>query len=658
MTEKPSNADRPSKSESDLDESRAIAAQLEERFEPRRTLTGRLGRLITAVTVVMGLFHLIVLSVWPIDPWALRSIHLGFVSFVGFLLVRSHTGAGPRPSVSDWILAFLSIVGPVYILSDFDDLVYRVGAMPNSLDLVIGGITIILVIELCRRATGWALPIIIICFIVYALVGDYMPKLFWHKGYPPDRLISFLFSTTSIYGIAIAISATYVYLFIIFGGVLQASGAGKVFIDMAWAIAGQARGGPAKMSIISSSLFGTVSGGAASNVVVDGWLTIPLMKSVGYGARFSAAVEAATSTGGQIVPPVMGAGAFLMVEFINRPYTDIAIAAIIPAALYYISLYAMIDLEAIKRNLRGLPREQLPVLRVVLVHGWHLLLPIVILIVALGFLGMSPIRAALWAIVLSVILSWIRRSSGMGLGKMVTALEGSAKGVIEIAATCAAAGIVIGILSMTGLGLKFATILLSYSGGNLLAALFICMVITLILGMGMPTTAAYVVAATTVAPGLEAMGAPKLCAHMFIFYFACISALTPPVALAAYAAAAIARTDPFRVGLASCRLVLAGFIIPFAFVYGPGLLMEGPTIVVIQTTVTALIGVVGLAMAVQGWCMGKMIFPLRLLAGGCALLLIDPATITDVIGIVGLIAIFVWQFLKRKRSRQGHPLAS
>ena len=318
----------------------------------------------------------------------------------------------------------------------------------------------------------------------------------------------------------------------------------------------------------------------------------------------------------------------------------------------------MIDLEAIKRNLRGLPREQLPVLRVVLVHGWHLLLPIVILICALGFLGMSPIRAALWAIVLSVILSWIRRSSGMGLGKMVTALEGSAKGVIEIAATCAGAGIVIGILSMTGLGLKFATILLSYSGGNLLAALFICMVITLILGMGMPTTAAYVVAATTVAPGLEAMGAPKLCAHMFIFYFACISALTPPVALAAYAAAAIARTDPFRVGLASCRLVIAGFIIPFAFVYGPGLLMEGPTIVVIQNTVTALIGVVGLAMAVQGWCMGKMIFPLRLLAGGCALLLIDPATITDVIGIVGLIAIFVWQFLKRKRSRQGHPLVS
>jgi TRAP transporter 4TM/12TM fusion protein len=645
------NANHSSKAESGSADARSIAAELEEKIEPRRTLAGPLGRLVSVVAVGMGLFQLAVLTVWPIDPWELRSIHLGFVSFLGFLLIRGHKGAGVRPSVVDCILALLSIAAPVYIISNFDDLIYRAGVTPNSMDVIIGGITVVLVIELCRRAIGWALPIITLVFIVYAMVGDYMPGLFWHKGYGPDRLISFLFSNTSIYGVAIAISATYVYLFILFGSILQASGGGKVFIDLAWSLAGWARGGPAKMSIISSSLFGTVSGGAATNVVVDGWLTIPLMKSVGYGARFSAAVEAATSTGGQIVPPVMGAGAFLMAEFVNRPYVDIAVAAIIPSALYYISLYAMIDLEAIKRDLRGLPREQLPRLGRVLINGWHLLMPIVILIGSLAFLGMSPIRAALWASGFGIILSWLRHSSRIGLRKGVTTLEGSAKAVIEIAATCAAAGIVIGTLSMTGLGIKFATILLSYTGGNLLVALFFCMVITLILGMGMPTTAAYVVAASVVAPGLEAMGAPKLGAHMFIFYFACISSLTPPVALAAYAAAAIARADPFQVGITSCRLVIAGFIIPFAFVYGPGLLMQGSLTMVVQNTVTALVGVVALAMAVQGWGIGRMVLPLRLLTGGSALLLIDPATITDLIGVVGLAVVAGWQLLNRRRAK-------
>jgi TRAP transporter 4TM/12TM fusion protein len=484
------------------------------------------------------------------------------------------------------------------------------------------------------------------------MVGDYLPGMLWHKGYSPSKLISYLFSGTSIYGLPIAISATYIYLFILFGNILQVSGGGKVFIDIAWSIAGWARGGPAKMSIISSSLFGTVSGGAATNVVVDGYLTIPLMKSVGYGARFSAAVEAVTSTGGQIVPPVMGSGAFLMAEFLGRPYIEIAVAAIIPAILYYISVYVMIDLEAIKRKLKGKPKEQLPVFMSVLLGGWHLLMPIPILIGCLAVFGMSPIRAALWAIGFGIILSWLKSISRIGLKKLLNALEDSAKGMIEIAVTCAMAGIIIGMLTLTGLGLKFASLLLAMSGGNLIVGLLLCMVTTIILGMGMPTVAAYVVAAAVIAPGLEALGAPKLSAHMFVFYFACLSALTPPVALAAYAAAAIARTNTFEVALNACRLVIAGFIIPYAFVYSPGLLMQGSISTVALNTLTALVGVVGLAMAIQGWALRKMSLPARLLVGGFSLLSIDPNPTTDLVGVCGVAIMIAGQFLNRMLSQK------
>ena len=593
-----------------------------------------------ALAITMSVWQLIVLTAFPTDPLALRALHLAFVMAIGFLLMGfNKKSPRSRFTALDMILALLSFSIVAYIFSNFEDLINRTGVVPTTMDVVIASLAILLVLELTRRATGIVLPIIALAFLAYGLWGNNLPGLVQHSGYSYQRIVSFLFGTEGIYTIPVGVSATYVFLFIAFGCFLQISGTGEVFTDLAKAIAGGYRGGPAKVSIISSSLFGTISGSAVANVMVDGWLTIPLMKRTGYPAHVAGAIEAVASTGGQIMPPVMGAGAFIMAEIVGKPYSDIIIAAAIPAVLYYVALYWMVDFEAVKLKLHGLPKDQLPHFGAVMRTNGYLLIPLVVLLYALIVADVSPIRAGLISIVAVLIVSSFKKQSRLGPNKLMDALNNSATSMIEVAATCACAGIVIGIMSLTGLGTKMVNAIMAFSMGQLWLALFLTMIVSLILGMGVPTTPAYIIVATTAAPALAKLGVPLLAAHLFCFYFACISAITPPVALAAFAGAAIAKANMWKVGWSAVKIGITGFIVPYMFVYGPALLMMDTPEKVLQAVVTGTIGTICLAGGFQGWLWKSLHWPQRVLLVAAALALIDPGLTTDIFGAIAIIVV-------------------
>lgn len=611
---------------------------------PRRQLKGIYRKIIYAIGIIMVIFHLVVLTYYPIDPWILRAFHLLFAGSIAFALVPARKSSPKdRFTIVDLIWIMLCASTVVYIIVVFDDLLYRVGVAPDDLDIVFAVIAIIFLIEMTRRTCGPVLPIMSLIFISYALLGSYLPGVLWHKGYTFKRTVSFIFSQEGIYSIPLGVSATFVFLFVIFGGFLQASGVGKFFIDFAFSIAGRTRGGPGKVSVVTSALFGTISGSSVANVVVDGVINIPIMKKTGFSPGSAGAIEALTSTGGQIMPPVMGAAAFLMAEITGIPYPQICIAAAIPAILYYIAAYFMIDFEAAKMKLKGLPKSQLPDFKKAIVENGHLVIPLLFIIFTLMILQLSPIRAALYAIVTSIIVSWVKKATRMGIKHIMDAMYTGATGIIEIAATCASAGIIVGILSLTGLGMKFAAIVITYSGGSLLLALILTMLVAIVLGMGMPTTAAYAIAASVIAPALIKLGIPELPAHMFIFYFACISAITPPVALAAYAAAALAKASMWEVGWKACKFGIAGFIVPYMFVYGPNLLFKGTWIDIIWATITASIGALCLSGGVQGWLLKRAGWIERVMLISAALLLIKPGIYTDLAGFLLLGVVFMLQ---------------
>jgi TRAP transporter 4TM/12TM fusion protein len=602
-----------------------------------------------------SVFHVFILSAYPIDPWFLRAWHFLLLSSVAFLTLPFGRGSpASRPSLPDacLILAGGAVMG--YLILNFDELLYRVGVAPTGPDLLFATVAVLLVLEMTRRACGPTLPILALGFVLYSLVGPYLPGLLWHKGYHLKRVLSFVFSQEGIYGIPLGVSATFVFLFILFGAFLQVSGVGQFFLDLALGLAGGLRGGPAKVSVISSSLFGTVSGSAVANVVVDGVINIPLMKSSGFRPADAGAIEAVTSTGGQIMPPVMGAGAFLMAEFTGIPYPRIALAAAIPAILYYVSNFFVIDFQAAKLGLRGLRREALPRAGTAVRTRGHLLTPLLFMIIALMVFQYSPIRAALWAIAACVAVSWFRRETRVTGTRLVEALRDGALGAVDIAATCASAGIVIGVLSLTGLGIKLANIVVSYGRESLLLTLMLSMLVVIILGMGLPTTAAYAVSASVIAPALMKLGVPELPAHLFVFYFACISALTPPVAMAAYAAAAIAGASMWEVGWRASLYGAAGFIIPYMFVYGPALVLQAAWPEIVLAFATASVGCIALAGAVQGWLLGRAGLVERVALLAAALLLIKPGWVTDAIGLVLLGGVLGVQGLGRRveRSRE------
>lgn len=504
-----------------------------------------------------------------------------------------------------------------------------------------------LILEMTRRVAGLALVIIAGIFLVYVFTGQFMPGVLNAPSVTWQRFFSQVYTDAGILGPTTAVSSTYIILFIIFAGFLQASKVGDYFVNFAFAAAGRARGGPAKVAIFASGLMGMINGTSAGNVVATGSLTIPLMKRVGYSKKVSGAVEAAASTGGQIMPPIMGAGAFIMAEVTGIPYQEIAIAAIIPAVLFYVSVYFMVDFEAAKLGMRGMRSEELPKLGEMARQAF-LFLPIIILIGAL-FMGYSVIRAGTLATVAAAVVSWLTPYR-MGPKSIAKAFELSGLMSIQIIAVCACAGIIVGVISLTGVGARFSALLLGLAETSQLLALFFAMCIAILLGMGMPTTAAYAVAASVVAPGLVDLGIPLLTAHFFVFYFAVVSAITPPVALASYAAAGISGANPMETSVTSFRIGISAFIVPFMFFYNSALLMDGTTVEIARAFITAVAGVFLLSSGMQGWFIGKpVVWFNRIGLIIAALFLIEGGLYTDLIGgAITALVFLVQRFIKPK----------
>ena len=608
-----------------------------------RQFTGIMKQIISLICIAASIYHLYIMFAYPIDPFLFRATHLGFVMVLGFLLTPA-TKNSPNDhfTILDLIFALASIGLVVYIFREFNGLVFRQGAMPTKMDVYIATVAIILLIELSRRMLGWTMPILALSFYIYALFGQHLPGFLGHPGYRFARVVSNAFGTSGIYSIPLGISSTYVFLFVLFGAFLHISGAGKTIIDGAKAFTGGARGGPAKTAVFSSALFGTISGNSVANVVVTGTFTIPLMRRTGYDKTFACAVEAVASTGGQVTPPVLGAAVFILAEILGIPYSKVVISSIIPAILFYTGIYFMVDFEAAKKNLVGLPKNLLPKPKEVLVERGHLLLPLAVLIYYLLIARVSPIRAAVYAIISIVVFSFLRKNTRMTLNKIIDSLVDGPQKMLTVAATCGVSGLIIGVVLQTGLGHRFSTMMIRMSGGNIFVALVMAMVVAIILGMGIPPVAAYAVAGSMVAPALIRIGVAPLPAHMFVFFFCAMAPITPPVAFAAYAAAAICDADMWKVGLKAFQLGLAAFLTPYLFVYSPTLLLDTPfSITLVINFITAIIGIVLLAGAVQGWFIKLLSSPLRLLLLISSLSLVIPDIKFVVPGIISFIAFMI-----------------
>lgn len=592
------------------------------------------GRLVAAVAICMSVFHLWWASVGVLPEISARAFHLSFILVLIFLLYPAGLSSRKeRPSTGDLLLVFGSIAVTGYLLWRYAGLMGG-GTLPNNIDYFFAVLACLLVLEGGRRSIGPILPCLALVFVAYAYLGKYIPGDLGHTGYSIPRMLEvFYLSLDGIYGVAIGVSTTFIFLFILFGAFLGQTGMSRFINEISMAAAGRSPGGPAKVAVVASGLMGTISGSAVANVVTTGAFTIPMMKSVGYRPHFAGATEAVASTGGQIMPPVMGAAAFIMAEILNVPYRDIMFAALIPALLFYLACYAGVHLEAVKTGLRGLTQEELPNVRQVLLERGHMVLPLV-LIVYLLVQGFTPTFAAFYGIVATVLTSYLRPATRLNLRGLLAALENGARGAIPVVIACAVVGFIVGVSALTGFGLKLGDIIVSMAGGNLFLTLVLAAIACLILGMGMPTTAVYIVAATMAAPALVRLGIEPIAAHLFTFYFGVLSAITPPVALAAFAGAGIAGADPNRVGFTAVRLGIAAFIVPFMFVYAPQLVMQqGTAIQIFGAAVTASIGVIGLGAACARYLLKPLTWPETLFLGAGALALIKPGLYTDIVGV-------------------------
>lgn len=610
-----------------------------------------MAKIVSALAIAFSVFQLYTAIFGVLDAQLQRAVHLGFGLALSYLLYPT-LDSWSRQTIHplDVILAVLGAAAPAYIVYEYQNLVLR-AAMPTELDIVVGVTGILLVIEAARRVVGIPMVCVVLAFLAYAFAGPYMPGVLAHRGLTVNQLVSHLYYTTEgIFGIPLGVSSTFIFLFILFGAYLESTGLGKFFIDAANAIAGWASGGPAKVAVLSSGLMGTVSGSSVANVVGTGSLTIPMMKKLGYHRNFAGAVEAAASTGGQLMPPVMGAAAFLMAEFVGVPYIEIVQAAIIPAFLYFMGVWLGVHFEAKRSNLKGIPRDQLPRLGTLLRERGHLALPLIV-IVYLLVSGYTPMRAALVAIFLSILVSSLRKSTRMKPMEILLGLETGARNVLGVLVACAAAGIVIGVVTKTGVGLKLASGLLEFSGGMLLPSMFFTMITAIVLGMGVPTTANYVITSTIAAPALIQLGIPVLAAHMFVFYFGIIADVTPPVALAAYAGAGISGGNALMTGVNASKLAIAAFIIPYMFVLSPELLMIDATVGGLALSLfTAVIGMVAISASLIGYLADHCLPAERFVLFVGGLLMIKPGITTDIVGIMIFAAVIFFQW-KRKRQK-------
>ncbi|NQW80080.1 MAG: TRAP transporter fused permease subunit [Polaromonas sp.] len=592
--------------------------------------------LITAIAVLMSVFHLYVAFVGPPDAYVMRGWHLAFALALAFLVMPGRHGTAERVGWVDVLLVLAAVAAALYPSASLDYIQNRFYYVddPRLADYIFGGALIVLVMEATRRATGWALPITAMVFLAYGLtLGNQS------VGIMLDQLY---LTTEGIFGIPLYVSATYVMLFILFGAFVERSGAGQLFMDFALALAGHTSGGPAKVAVITSSLFGTVSGSAVANVMTTGTFTIPLMMRTGYRPAFSGAVEAVASTGGQLMPPIMGAAAFVMAEFLGVSYLTVAAFALLPALLYYVAVFMAVHFEAKRIGLVGVPKADLPRLRQVMSERGHLFLPLIVIIAVL-LTGRSAAFSALCGIASVIPTTWLRAStrSTFTVRAILEALEAGARNTLVVALACACAGIVIGTITLTGLGLAFTGIVLDLSQDSLLLALVLTMLAGILLGMGLPTTPAYIVQVALLVPALVKLGIQVEAAHLFVLYFAVLSAITPPVAMAVYAANGISRAKLMESSWAAIKLGLTGYIIPFMFVFSPALLLMGDFVTVSMAAITATIGVTCLAGGLHSYFFfGLARWWERLMLITAALVLIKPGLTTDLIGL-GLVALIV-----------------
>lgn len=614
---------------------------------------GICGKIVAAICICFSLFQIYTGIFGTLDAMIQRCVHLSFGICLVFLLCPTKKSwvKNGRFHPLDLLLTVLAVIPPLYILVNYQQLILRAGTVTPT-DAVVGLLGIVMVLEAARRIVGLPIVIVVLCFLAYGFLGPYMPGPLAHRGLTINQMVGHLFFTTEgVFGIPLGVSSTFIFLFILFGAYLEKTGLGKFFIDIANALAGWASGGPAKVAVISSALQGTISGSSVANVVGSGSFTIPMMKKLGYHKNFAGAVEAAASTGGQLMPPIMGAAAFLMAEFVGIPYMEVVKAAVVPAILYFLGVFLGVHFEAKKNHLEGTPRSQLEPWGRIMKEEGHLAIPL-IAIIALLASGYTPMKAALAGIFISIATAMLRASTRMSFYDIVDGLVKGARGALGVIIACASAGMIIGIVTKTGVGLKLASALVTVAAGNFMLLLLCTMLTSLILGMGVPTTANYVITSTIAAPALIQLGVPILAAHMFVFYFGIIADITPPVALAAYAGSAISGGDPLKTGVNASKLGIAAFIIPYVFVLSPQLLGIGATFgSVLFTTCTAIIGMTGIsgAMIGQFYCRANILERLLLVAGG--LCLIDPHTLTDIIGVAILAGVFALQYFRTKKAK-------
>lgn len=611
------------------------------------------GYATTAGCVAFSAYHLWTTAFGMPVAYLHRPVFVTFAMALGFALYsfrgRKQSGAASWPDI---LLVLICLVCFGTVAAGHEVNAERLSMVDplTAWQVVAGGTGVMLILELTRRVVGWVLAAVTVAALAYAFFGPYLPRLLAHKGFTVVDMIDYMsFGLNGVYSLPVGVASTYIVIFIIFGTFLEKTGAGDVIMDMGRAMAGRYRGGPAKIAVLTSAFFGSISGSAAANVYATGTFTIPLMKRLGYTPAFAGAVEASASTGGQLMPPIMGAAAFLMADILGIPYLKICAAALIPSLLYFSSLVFMIDFEAAQKGLKGLDPADLPSVR----HAFkrsYLLLPILVLLAAM-IMGYTPFFSAFVATGSAILVTFFSKKSRMSMRQVIEALKESAERTVLIATACAAAGLIIGVVTMTGIGLNISSIIITSSGGNVIVALLLVMIASIIMGMGTPTTVAYIIVATLGVPSLVQLGFDVLPAHFFVFYFGVLSMVTPPVAIAVYAAAEIAQEDIMKIGFAAVKLCFVAFFIPFVFIFDGSLLLQGAWRSILFEFGTAMVGVIALSASFQGWLFTKLGFLPRAALFACAILLITPGLISNLSGLVCFCLLASGAFFMARRKK-------
>ena len=634
---------------------------VEAEFNYRKKIDPFWMKVIIGLSVMFVGYHMVTAGIGIPEVYKHRTVHLGFLLGLGWLYFPA-TKRSPKgkPSVIDLVLFALTIVVTVLTVINRDAYLLRGGVLSMS-DYIVGSVVMVLVLEATRRTVGGQMLWISIICLVYMWAGPYIPGVFSHRGQSIKRIIQAMYSGgEGIFGMPLGVSSTYLIIFIILAAILDKSGLGKLFNDIALGVGGRFSGGPAKVAVVASALTGTISGSAASNVATTGAFTIPLMKKIGYQPTFAGAVEAAASTGGQIMPPIMGSAAFIMAEYLGIPYLTIAAAGMIPAILYFTSVYFQVDFRAKSLGLRGLDKSEMPDIKKTILHYGHMITPMIVLIYLMGQ-GRTPLFSAFYAVSLTILLSWFRKETRILVPEAKSVAVNSARTGVSIGISMAAAGFMIAAFSSTGLGIVLADSIVAISGGNLMIVLVLTMIVAIILGLGLPTSACYVITASICAPILIKVGLAPFLAHFFVFYYSCLSTVTPPIALAAYVAAGIANANTDKVGWMAFRLALAGFIVPFFFIYSPAMVLMGNDgsmlsadwISVVVSVISGLVGTWFLAASVEGYLFIKYPAWLRVPLFVADLLLIDPRVLTSAIGAgIAIFSVVIILVIKKRRGPQ------